>query len=205
LAAGGAGCSNHDACAEVACPSVGEGAANGDYQVALGGKQGWSTVDLSNSTLPNSMSFSEFSFPGGEMLSSNPVCPAPNMCQTTLKTLRLDLAPFSLGLSDGTSVSYDALTISYEAPIALVQQGTTFSVPVGTTTHGCATIGGRSWHAAAPTTVPMLLRIDDTRQLLELNGAAPLVVRADDSQCSSIALTARVKAVPTLPWTLVGA
>lgn len=201
----GAGCSNKEPCAEVACPSVGERAADGDYDVVLGGKQGWSTVDLSNATLASSQSFSEFSLRGGEMIFSKPVCSAPNMCLTTLKTLRFDLAPFSLGLSDGTSVAYDALSISYETPIDLEQQGTTYPVSAGTSTHGCATVNGRAWHAAAPSTLAMLLKIDDTRQLIEITGVAPLVVRTDDSACSAIALTARIKADPTLPWTLVGA
>ena len=176
-------------------------------RTCLGSKQGWSRVELSNETDADSQWFSEFTLRGGEIIFSKPVCSASNVCSTTLKTVRFDFAPFSLNLSDGSNVSYDALTMSFEAPIALEQQGPgpMYVVPAGTGTHGCATVNGRSWHASAPSASPMLLRIDDDRQLLSLDVIVPLVVRADDSACSTIALKARIEAEPTLPWTLVGA
>jgi hypothetical protein len=204
IAAGAAGCGDDKACAEVTCPSVGEEAAPGDYRVPLGGNDKWSFVDLSLATMSASAAFSEFSLLGGELVFTKPVCAADGTCRTSMKKVRLDLEPFSMQFSDGSHLSYDAGSISYEAPIALEQQGMTYAVPVGTETHGCVRVNGRSWHATAASTVPLLIRIDDMRQLLDINGVFPLVVRADDASCTTVALQGRVTASATLPWTLAG-
>lgn len=205
MAAGAAGCGGNKACPEAACPTVGEDAAPGDYRVPLGGKDAWAFVDISLATMDASPAFSEFPLLGGELVFSKPNCSADGACRTSLKKLRLDLAPFPVGLSDGSHVSYDAISVSYETPITLDGQVTTYTVPVGTVTHACARVNGRSWHATAATTVPTLLKIDEPGQLLAIDGVIPLVMRADDPSCSTITLQARVSAIPTLPWTLVAA
>lgn len=113
----------------------------------------------------------------------------------TLKRLRLVISDID-GLST-TAGSLDVVnpTLSIAAPITLTfSAGGVVTVPAGTVVHTCATIDGRAWHASSPLPQDLELAWQPAQPTqpahLLVDSTLPMSLRADDSQCSPLALTA---------------
>jgi hypothetical protein len=113
---------------------------------------------------------------------------------TTLKRLRLQSQDFGISFTAGSPVTLQGVVMSFEAPVTLAFSGSVYVVPAGTIVDTCGSIDGRPWHGSAPLAQEFLVSLDVPDGILSLDGNVPLVVRADDAQCSRSVLNASVLA-----------
>ena len=109
-----------------------------------------------------------------------------------LKRLRLRLQDFTLSLTNAKDISVTGTVISLQAPVEVSAGGLGGIVSRGTMVHTCANIDGQPWHGSAPLEDNFLVRVDAPDYFMDIQGLAPLVLRADNSSCSRVTLSAGI-------------
>jgi len=166
-------------------------AAPGDDHFLFQDMRNHATLALSESFPAGSQDFTLT----GEATLSPPLCAdASDACSVVIKRLRVTIQDFSQPTTAG-EVSVAGATLSLEAPRELpIDPLGQILIPAGSEVHTCAEIDGRSWHAAAATDLAAIVSYDSARQVFSLDAVLPVAIRADDEDCTSIALWARVTA-----------
>lgn len=125
---------------------------------------------------------------------------AGTSCSLTLERLRLELADFRLDLSNGSTLTVAEPVASLVAPIEIQDLGSGFVIPTGSDFQTCATVDGgpQSGRASAPAIG--VVTVDPWRQQLSIDAAVPMLLHADNTECTELSLTLYVLAAGVSPW-----
>jgi hypothetical protein len=178
-----------DSCGERdACPVVDQAPAPGDVVFTNLDPRSVVIFDPTK-TADGSLLSNDLVLLGGEIV----ITPGPTFRDPfVLKRLRLELQDFTLAFNGAKSVTVSHAVLSIQAPVEVPVPGSDGVVPSGTMVHTCAFVDGQPWHGSAALERELFIQLDVPDDILVVRGDAPVVLRADDANCSRVTLDAGI-------------
>ncbi len=178
-----AGCNGGPCQESEVCPVVDLAPAADDsqYEFPPGSLVGFSSGNITSTE----------TLAGGDLVTGPVSCDNSDQCTITVKKLSFRFEELSVGYSGGGgTVTAAATVVSFATPLTLTGSAlapTFFALPAGSVVHTCSTLNGRPWHASAALASAQALSVTapfDVGGVAEFAGTLPVVLRADDAQCS---------------------